>query len=75
MANSSIYEQLGYTLFKSGLADVFDIQDTDDVHNDPDGKISVLLGLLRDVANGNVADPADINKWERIGTELTKMET
>jgi len=70
MKNSVAYNQIGYLFFQTGLAEIFGIEPTDDLFKNPDNKTALIFGFLKAAAEGNLEDPQNIEKWQRLGEEL-----
>ncbi|MEI8321193.1 MAG: hypothetical protein WCG05_04195 [Alphaproteobacteria bacterium] len=67
-----IHSLLGEILVKSGLPEVFGIQDkTNSLKHDPEG-IMMLAGFLKEAAEGEMGDPKNINIWKQKGKNFFK---
>lgn len=61
---------IGDILFKSGVPQVFGIYPNDNLSADSDQRVSLLFGFLKEAAEGNLQDPNNVLKWEKVGKSL-----
>ena len=73
MAPSLTSQQIGDLLFESGLPQVFGIYPDDNLLKDPDHKVLLLFGFLKEAVDGNLADPNNIHRWEKAGQSLLRL--
>ncbi len=72
MKEPVIYEQLGKLFFETHLAEIFGLDLKDNLKNDKNHKAALLIGFLKEAADGNLEDPNNIQKWEQTGESLLK---
>lgn len=66
----NLNELLGEILSKSSLPEIFGIDTKNFSLQKHREGLQVLAGFLKEVAEGNVADPNDLPTWQETGEEI-----